>query len=183
MRIAVTGSHNSGKSTIIELLSESFPNYIIYDEPYYLLLEEGYEIPDPPSLDEYRAMLKKSLKLIDEEQSEDVFFDRSPVDLLAYTLVTDNYGEIDEDEHFEEVKKSIESLDALFYLPVEDIVTQNSPSDEYSELQEEVDIMIQRIIGDLAGNTPVIQLSGDLETRVAKAERYISSINHRDCIS
>ncbi len=175
MRIAVTGSHNSGKSTIIELLSESFPNYNIYDEPYYLLLEEGYEIPDPPSLDEYRAMLEKSLELIEEEQSEDVFFDRSPVDLLAYTLVSDNYGEIDEDKHFEEVKKSIESLDALFYLPIEDIDVPNSPADEYSDLREEVDDMIDRIIYDLAGNTPVIQLSGDLESRLATAERYIRS--------
>ena len=183
MRIAVTGSHNSGKSTIIELLSESFSNYIIYDEPYYLLLEDGYEIPAPPSLDEYRVMLEKSLELIGEEKNEDVFFDRSPVDLLAYTLVSDNYGEIDEDKYFDEVKKSIESLDALFYLPIEDIVTQNASLDEYFELREEVDIMIERIINDLAGNTPVIQFSGDLETRVAKAERFISSFNHRDRIS
>lgn len=177
MRIAVTGSHNSGKSTIVEMISEIFPNYIIYDEPYHLLLEEGYEIQDPPSLDDYQTMLDKSLELIAEEQSGNVLFDRSPVDLLAYTLVSDNYGEIDEDQYFQDVKNSIESLDVLFYLPIEDIVTQNSPLEEYSDLRENVDIMIQRIINDLAGDTPVKELTGDLETRVSMAEKFIRFSN------
>ena len=34
--------------------------YIIYEEPYYILLEEGYEIPAPPTLDDYLIMLEKS---------------------------------------------------------------------------------------------------------------------------
>ena len=116
MRIAVTGSHNSGKSTIIEMLSESFPCYILHEEPYYLLLEEGYEIPDPPSLDDYRTMLEKSLELIEEEQSVDVLFDRSPVDLLAYVLASDIYNEIDTEKYFDEVRMSIQNLDAFFYI-------------------------------------------------------------------
>jgi len=178
MRIAVTGSHNSGKSTIIEMLSESFPNYILHEEPYYLLLEEGYEIPDPPSLDDYQTMLEKSLELIEEEQSDDVLFDRSPVDLLAYALVSDIDNEIDKEMYFEKVSMSIENLDALFYLPIQDIDALNSFLDEYSDLREEVDVMIQEIIYDLAGNTPVIQLPGDLKTRLTMAERYIRHTGH-----
>ena len=178
MRIAVTGSHNSGKSTIIEMLSESFPCYILHEEPYYLLLEEGYEIPDPPSLDDYRTMLEKSLELIEEEQSVDVLFDRSPVDLLAYVLASDIYNEIDTEKYFDEVRMSIQNLDAFFYIPIENIDALTYPIDEKSELREDVDSMIERIIYDLAGNTPVIQLSGDLKTRLTKAERFIHSAGH-----
>ena len=74
---------------------------------------------------------------------------------------------------FEEVKESIENLDVLFFLPAEDIDPLELASDDHSDLREEVDLMIQRTLYDLAGDTPVIQLTGDLETRVSKAEGFI----------
>ena len=46
MRIAISGTHFSGKSTLVEALSEALPQYTIVEEPYYLLQEEGHEFAE-----------------------------------------------------------------------------------------------------------------------------------------
>jgi hypothetical protein len=37
MRIAVSGSHGTGKSTLVRELADRLPDFIAMDEPYYLL--------------------------------------------------------------------------------------------------------------------------------------------------
>lgn len=41
MRVAVSGSHATGKSTLVRELAERLPDFTAIDEPYYLLAEEG----------------------------------------------------------------------------------------------------------------------------------------------
>jgi predicted ATPase len=42
MRIAFSGSHRVGKSTLVDRIAEALPTYTAVEEPYYLLEEEGY---------------------------------------------------------------------------------------------------------------------------------------------
>jgi uridine kinase len=42
MRVGVSGTHGTGKSTLVEALCVHLPEHLAADEPYYLLEEEGY---------------------------------------------------------------------------------------------------------------------------------------------
>jgi broad-specificity NMP kinase len=43
MRIGISGTHGTGKTTLAEALAARLPGYVTADEPYYLLEEEGCE--------------------------------------------------------------------------------------------------------------------------------------------
>ena len=52
MRIGISGTHGTGKTTLAEALCAHLPGHLTADEPYYLLEEEGYEFDFPPSTDD-----------------------------------------------------------------------------------------------------------------------------------
>ena len=59
------------------------------DEPYYLLEEEGYEFEFPPSLEDYRTLLARSVRsLTSPLLPRRIIFDRTPLDYLAYRAAT-----------------------------------------------------------------------------------------------
>jgi uridine kinase len=51
MRVGISGTHGTGKTTLAEALGAHLPGHVAADEPHYLLEEEGYEFGFPPSLD------------------------------------------------------------------------------------------------------------------------------------
>lgn len=85
VRIAISGTHFSGKSTLVEELSRKLPGYLAVEEPYYLLADEGYDFPEQPSAEDYQAQLQRSIESLGEGEA-DVLFDRCPADFLAYLL-------------------------------------------------------------------------------------------------
>ena len=85
MRIAISGSHRTGKSTLLEELSERLPRYSTVEEPYVLLEEEGYSFATPPTLEDYEAQLERSLECM-KLPGRDILFDRCPADFLGYAL-------------------------------------------------------------------------------------------------
>ncbi|HUN35132.1 MAG TPA: AAA family ATPase [Trebonia sp.] len=87
MRIGISGTHGTGKTTLAEALSARLPQHVLADEPYYLLEEEGYEFGFPPSLDDYRAMLARSVRSLRSPMPPGIVFDRTPLDYLAYMAV------------------------------------------------------------------------------------------------
>ena len=66
MRIGISGTHGTGKTTLAEAICAHLPGHVTADEPYYLLEEEGYEFGFPPSLDDYRVLLARSLRTLRE---------------------------------------------------------------------------------------------------------------------
>jgi predicted dehydrogenase len=61
MRVGISGAHGTGKTTLAEALCARLPGHVVADEPYYLLEEEGYEFGFPPSPEDYRALLARSV--------------------------------------------------------------------------------------------------------------------------
>lgn len=59
MRIAFSGAHRVGKSTLIEALAARLPGYRTYDEPYHLLEEEGHDFSDPPTPEDFERQLRR----------------------------------------------------------------------------------------------------------------------------
>lgn len=46
MKIAVSGAHWTGKTTLVEELSRTLPDHLSMNEPYYYLEEEGHVFPE-----------------------------------------------------------------------------------------------------------------------------------------
>ena len=89
MRIGISGTHGTGKTTLAEALSAHLPGHLTAYEPYYLLEDEGYEFAFPPSPDDYRVLLGRSLESLSAQpQQPGVVFDRTPLDYLAYLAAT-----------------------------------------------------------------------------------------------
>jgi predicted ATPase len=98
MRIAFSGTHRAGKSTLLEAVAAQVPGYRVVDEPYHQLEEEGYELADPPSVEDFTQQLRFSIVSI-VEGSADVLFDRCPLDFVAYLQAIDDLegaGTLDE---------------------------------------------------------------------------------------
>lgn len=82
MRVAFTGAHRVGKTTLAEEITDNLSNYDFKNEPYLELEETGYLFSEIPTLDDYIEQFNYSVKQI-ENSENDVIFDRCPLDILA----------------------------------------------------------------------------------------------------
>jgi predicted dehydrogenase len=62
MRVGISGTHRTGKTTLAAALCARLPGHALVDEPYYLLEEQGHEFGFPPSIEDYRALLACSVR-------------------------------------------------------------------------------------------------------------------------
>lgn len=83
MRIAVSGTHATGKSTLIAELAGDLPAYERVEEAYHALADEGHAFSAPPSAEDFAQCLERSLRDLRERTAADALFDRCPVDWLA----------------------------------------------------------------------------------------------------
>src|SRR5687768_1600059 len=106
MRIAVSGTHRTGKSSLLDELHDRLPNYRLVNEPYHLLEEEGFEFASPPSLEDFVEQLRRSVDLlVDVDASgQNVLFDRCPIDFLGYLMTHDESDAFDLEEWLPEVR-------------------------------------------------------------------------------
>jgi predicted ATPase len=89
MRVGISGTHGTGKTTLAQALCAHLPGHVAADEPYWLLEAEGYEFGFPPSPEDYRALLARSVRSLSSPPLlPAVVFDRTPLDYLAYLAAT-----------------------------------------------------------------------------------------------
>lgn len=166
MRIAISGTHFSGKSALIAILLKQFPNFTSVEEPYLLLEEQGYEFSNPPSVEDFEQQLEFSVRTI-IESPKNTFFDRCPIDCLAYALAL---GDVDIDSWTQKMESAIQLLDLIVFLPIEDRDRIPIPISEDLELREEVDENLQDILlNDSLGilkDVEVIEVMGSIEKRM-----------------
>ena len=120
MRIAVSGTHFSGKTTLINALSTKLHGYEIFEEPYHVLEESGYDFSDPPSIEDFEKQLECSTELIKSSPKKTIF-DRSPIDFLAYALVKseEDHDQCDMESWQTQIENVISDIDVLIFLPIE----------------------------------------------------------------
>jgi predicted ATPase len=145
MRIAVSGAHRTGKTTLIEELSRALPAYAVTDEPYHLFEEEGHEFSEMPSLEDFELQLDRSVECILDSE-KDHLFDRCPADMLAYLIAHRDSDGYDVEACLPRVRSAIQRLDLVVFVPVEDPdrVTVSDP--EESELRRRVDEELRDIV-------------------------------------
>lgn len=176
MRIAVSGTHFSGKSSLVQALSDVLPQYTVIDEPYHLLVEEGYEFADPPSLEDFELQLERAIENLDEH-APDVIFDRCPADILGYLLSHTDVEAFNLDQWLPRAQAAIKMLDLIVFTPIEEPDRIVLPLSQDAAYRRQVDNklreMLQENIFDL--EVDVLEVSGDLQARVDRVLAHIRS--------
>ena len=169
MRVGISGTHGAGKTTLAQALCAHLPGHVMADEPYYLLEEEGHEFAFPPSLEDYRALLTRSVQsLTSLPLLPGVIFDRTPLDYLAYMAAT---GANPSDEaDAAALRPAFASLDLLVITPITPQTEHVLPAAEMPGLRLDMNDTLLELVYDDPLNAwediPVLELSGPLDGRL-----------------
>ncbi len=171
VRIAFSGTHRVGKTSLVEQVSSTLPTYTTVDEPYHLLEEDGHEFGWPPSTHDFELQLLRSIAEI-ERSREDTLFDRCPADLLAYLTVLG-----DDVEHLVEHSRStMRRLDLVVHVPIEEPDRIALAAHEDLEHRHAVAEALEALLDADELAVDVVTVGGDVE---ARAEQITRMVNHR----
>ena len=183
MRIAISGTHFMGKTTLIEDFTKKYPNYKCEIEPYYKLQdEEAMELSLEPDLDSLLEQLDYSIEQLNKNENEStIIFDRCPIDFIAYSMCILDQDSIDINdseisERFPEVKDALNNLDLIVFLPItkEHLVEYTEENPAY---RKKVDEFFKKIYRDdicdifpSYSHPKIIEIWGDRLTKIKKLE-------------
>jgi hypothetical protein len=159
MRIAISGSHSLGKSTVVNDWVAAHPEFRREEEPYRALALNGpYEI----LFREASTRLHNGIQMYYNisrvyrysSPADDVIFDRAPVDYLAYSQYTANQGSTDINSAFvasmvPAVRESLDHLDILAFVPKSEAWPVEMEADGIRPVdhayRDEVDVIFKQI--------------------------------------
>ena len=167
--IGISGTHGTGKTTLAQALCAHLPGHVAADEPYYLLEAEGYEFGFPPSPEDYRALLARSVRSMNSPPLRPgVVFDRTPLDYLAYMAATG--ADLPGEAGAAALRPAFASLDLLVITLITPETEQFLPAAELPRLRAEMNDALLELVYDDPLNAwediPVLELSGPLDGRV-----------------
>lgn len=166
MRIAISGSHLVGKTTLAEALADARHGYELVPEPYHLLEDDGYEFEEMPSVEDFERQLERSFQAI-RESGPDVVFDRCPLDILGYLVTHRDADMFRLDDWMPQVRAAVARLDLIVFVPVEDRDRIAVPR-EQARLRARVDDALRDIVADDAHalDLTVITVAGPFDARL-----------------
>jgi len=173
MRIAVCGAHKVGKTTLIEKLHEALPEYESKIEAYYELEELGISFSEEPTFENYLVMLEHSTDQI-TESGDNVIFDRSPLDMLAYIHAVSPYKNFDIQTLYNRVKDVMNEIDLLVFVPIEKPDLIECAKSDLPELRDKVNDILNDWVRDF--NSNVIKVKGSPEERREQIVKRMSEI-------
>ena len=180
MRIAVSGTHDVGKSTLIDEFLRRHPEFVHEPEPYTVLVEDlGEEFSAEPCVEDFRRQLEFNIdRLRQHAPGENVIYERCPVDFLAYIHALDP---LSAEALLQSVSEAMQYLDLIVYLPLD----ETSSADEFPKLQRAVDRRLSSIFRDdefgiiSSTNASVVEAEGSTAQRLRTLENAISmNIKH-----
>ena len=129
MRIAISGSHSLGKSTLVWDWIKRHPQYTREEEPFRALDGEMYDIrfrQESNRLHNGIQMYYNASRVnLYPSINDDVIFDRAPVDYIAYSQYTADKKTTDIDDEFvramvPRVRETLQRLDLVVFIPMTD---------------------------------------------------------------
>jgi hypothetical protein len=182
MRVAISGTHCCGKSTLIDEFLLAHPHFGHEPEPYEALQDEYGETfaADPCAEDFYQQLEYNVGRLRQYGPSDSVIFERSPADYIAYMFALAELGRDRDASRL--VKNSlgvahdaIRLLDLVVFLPANDLHVE-APDSEDPTLRSAVDTRLEGILidDDLgwfgSGHPVVLRVSGTTARRLQTIE-------------
>ncbi len=175
MRIAISGSHATGKSSLVAELSHRVADFATIEEPYYLLEADGYVFDTPPTTDDFVALLERAVALLGERREAPVLFDRSPADYLAYIAAKHVKARSDLRDLTTAVASALETLDLVVFVSVER--ADRIAGAELPRLRRRVDRFLREMLieGAWGFDVPVLEVHGTVAERTAQVIARIGS--------
>jgi hypothetical protein len=177
MRLAISGAHRTGKTTLMEELAPMLPSHVAVDEPYHQLEEEGHEFAAMPSVEDFELQLQRSLACLASDE-DDQIFDRCPADFLAYLLAHEDADGYDVDDWLPRVRSAMQRLDLIVYVPIESPDRVAGSGRDEDGLRVRVDEQLRDIlIGDRWDiGAQVIEVSGPVRERVRQVMAQVAGV-------
>jgi hypothetical protein len=186
MRVAISGSHATGKTSLIEEFLSRHHGFAHEPEPY-VTLEEAYgeSFAQEPTVEDFRRQVEFSIQTLRQYQPADcVIFERSPVDFLAYIVALLETGSSHRrdaglDETIALVKSALPCLDVIVFLPLDHAGNMEVPDIENPALRGDVDDLLHDIFlenqFDLFGaDGPIIvEARGTMSERLKTVENAL----------
>jgi len=196
MRIAISGAHSLGKSTLVLDWVSKHHHYIREEEPYRALHAACYEIKFRQACTRLHngIQLFYNASRVNRYHStgDNVIFDRSPVDYIAYSQYTANYKTTDIDDDFVKlmvstVRDSLRYIDILVFVPMTDLWPVEMEDDGIRPIdityRNEVDSLFKEIYREgrfnvipASGAPKIVEVWGPREERLQKLEQEIKDI-------
>ena len=182
MCIAVTGTHGSGKTTLIDDFIAAYPGYEHEQEPYWALAQQGTPFADGATSADLEEQLDQSCAIIlASAASPDIVYDRCPLDFIAYLEVVaaqEGFEWAPSGKLLGRIEKALGSLGLVIFLPL------SRPDEigvaiEFPRLRSQVDARMKAIILDdelglLEGGPKVLELRGTRAERLARLAKIVA---------
>lgn len=181
MLVVISGTHASGKSTLISDFAERHPDFEVLPDPFELLDDGDVE----PGTDSFSAQLQlAAARLTDPERGVARIAERGPLDFLAYldalislrrpggspTLFRNGLAA---------TATAMAHVDLLVLLPLADADRIEVPADEDLELRAAMNDSLLELAEDpdLAGNASIVEITGSPTRRLRQLEDAIQSLH------
>jgi predicted ATPase len=176
VRIALSGAHAVGKTSLVAELRQQLNGYEAVDEAYCELLDEGHGFADPPSVYDFLAQLDHSIARLRSDHGAHRLYDRCPADFLAYLAAAKAHDAAR--ERLGAASEALRTLDLIVFVPIErpDRIASTHGADR---LRARVDALLREIlIDDSYGfGRPVVEVHGSVAVR---AKQVTSAIQEHD---
>ena len=194
MRIAIVGSANTGKTTLINDIVKNWPSYKIHESGYRKAVRENkLPINKETNQDSQWTILNCLVDDIQAYSKEDkVLFDRCPLDNIVYSMWAEEKKTSDIDGEFIKkcipiVQNSMHNLDIIFYIPITKAAPIPAIPRENREIDynyiNEIDNIFKAISYQLSqtnasplfpkeNRPPIIEIFGTPEERIEMIKLY-----------
>jgi AAA domain len=177
MRIAISGTHFTGKSTLIYEFLQAHKDFVHEPEPYTVLVEDfGEEFSAEPCVADFYRQLEFNIeRLRQHERGARVIYERCPIDFLAYIDALDSQAA---QASLGLVLDAIQNLDLVVYLPLEDAI--DVPDEEYPKLRQAVDRRLSAIFSEdelgiiSSSELVVVEANGSTKQRLRIIEEALT---------
>lgn len=177
MRIVVSGTHASGKSTLVSDFHAAHPRYRVLGDPF-----DDLDLDDPVSERSFAAQLRFAAARLEESAEQpELIAERGPLDYLAYLTALDRLGRSDGallTRAVQIVEQSMAQVDVVAVVPLDAARPIRVPAEEDPELRDAMDEALLDLLDDLERDGRVrrsLVITGDPARRLQMLSDLVRS--------
>lgn len=177
LRAVVSGTHGSGKSTLIGDFAMSHREWEVLPDPF-----EDIDAAAEPDAALFLRQLRIAAERLLEPATGPVIAERGPLDFLAYLDALDALGRRSSALELLErgrrlTARAMDGVDLLILLPLTATDPIEVGAEEDPELREAMDLALLELADDpdLTGGARVVEITGDRARRLRRLEDAIEN--------